>query len=175
MSELSICIMRLSAIGDVTHVVPVIRAIHREYPKAQITWIIGKLEAKLLAGLAGVEFIVFDKKGGLKAVRQLQQVLKGRKFDVLLHMQVAARANLLSKLVRAPKRIGWDKPRWRDRHQWFIDQPVASVPQQHQVDAFLEFARAIDVPTGPPVWDLPFQNGTPNGRRAHWGRTRHPS
>lgn len=155
MSELSICIMRLSAIGDVTHVVPVVRAIRSHHPQARITWIIGKLEAKLLAGLEGIEFIVFDKKGGFKAIQGLRQTLKGRKFDVLLHMQVAARANLLSRLVKAPRRIGWDKPRWRDRHQWFINQSVASVPHQHQVDAFLEFARALDVPTGEPAWDLP--------------------
>lgn len=155
MSELSICILRLSAIGDVTHVVPVIRAIQRHLPRAKITWIIGKLEARLLSGLTGIEFIVFDKKGGFSEVRQLRQRLKGRRFDVLLQMQVAARANLLSRLVKAPRRIGWDKPRWRDRHGWFINQSVESIPFQHQVDGFLEFARALDVPAGPPVWDLP--------------------
>lgn len=154
-SDLSICIMRLSAIGDVTHVVPVIHAIRTHLPQARITWIIGKLEARLLDGLPGVEFIVFDKKGGFGAVRQLRTALKGRKFDVLLHMQVAARANLLSTLVQAPVRIGWDRPRWRDRHQWFINQSVQSVPEQHQVDAFLEFARILDIPAGPPQWDIP--------------------
>ena len=154
-SQISICIMRLSAIGDVTHVVPVVHSIRRKYPKAEITWIIGTLEAKLLSGLPGVEFIVFDKKGGLDAVRQLRQTLKSRRFDVLLHMQVAARANLLSRLVKADQRIGWDRPRWRDRHQWFINQSVKSVAEQHQVDAFLEFAHALDMPTGPPQWNLP--------------------
>jgi heptosyltransferase I len=147
--------MRLSAIGDVTHVLPVIHAIRKHRPGAEITWIIGKLEARLLDGLEGVEFIVFDKKGGFAAIRQLRKALKHRRFDVLLHMQVAARANLLSKLVKAPLRIGWDKPRWRDRHQWFINQSVHSVPKQHQVDAFLEFARAINVPAGTPQWDIP--------------------
>ena len=155
MSDFSICIMRLSAIGDVTHVIPVINAIRQHLPQTKITWIIGKLEARLLAGLPAVEFIVFDKKGGFDAIRQLRQSLKGRSFDALLHMQVAARANILSKLIKAPLRIGWDKPRWRDRHQWFINKPVESVPEQHQVDAFLEFARALGVPTGPPVWNLP--------------------
>jgi heptosyltransferase I len=62
---------------------------------------------------------------------------------------------LLSKLVKSPLRIGWDKPRWRDRHQWFINQSVVSVPEQHQVDAFLEFARALDLPVGAPEWNLP--------------------
>ncbi len=70
-------------------------------------------------------------------------------------MQVALRANLLSKLIKSPLRIGWDKPRWRDRHQWFINRSVRSLPGQHQVDAFLEFARALDIPVGPPQWDMP--------------------
>lgn len=153
--DLSICIMRLSAIGDVSHVVPVIHAIRKHYPKAKITWIIGKLEARLLGGLDDVDFIVFDKKGGWASVRKLRAELKNRRFDVLLHMQVALRANLLSKLVNAPTRIGWDQPRWRDRHQWFINRSVRSVPAQHQVDAFLEFARVLGVPVGPPQWDLP--------------------
>jgi heptosyltransferase I len=147
--------MRLSAIGDVTHVVPVVHAIREFLPQAKITWIIGKLEARLLSGLPGVEFIIFDKKGGLQAARELRQTLKGRQFDALLHMQVAARANLLSTLLKSPLRIGWDKPRWRDRHQWFINQSVRSVAGQHQVDAFLEFARALDAPIGAPVWNMP--------------------
>ena len=147
--------MRLSAIGDVTHVVPVIHAIRSHLPEAKITWIIGKLEARLLAGLPGVEFIVFDKKGGFDAIRELRRTLKGRHFDVLLHMQVAARANLLSTLVKSPIRVGWDRPRWRDRHQWFINRSVESRPLQHQVDAFLEFAKALDIPVTPPQWNLP--------------------
>ncbi len=155
MTAPSICILRLSAIGDVTHVLPVINAIHKHQPQAKITWIIGRLEARLLKEFAGVEFIVFDKKGGFDAIRQLRKTLKGRHFDVLLHMQVAARANLLSKLVKAPVRIGWDKPRWRDRHQWFINQSVHSVPLQHQVDGFLEFAHALGATEEPPVWKLP--------------------
>lgn len=174
MSELSICILRLSAIGDVTHVVPVIHEIRQHLPGAKITWIIGKLEARLLSGLPGVEFIVFDKKGGLEAIRQLRRTLKGRKFDVLLHMQVAARANLLSKLVKAPLRIGWDKPRWRDRHQWFINKSVRSVPLQHQVEAFLEFARALDIPTGSPVWDLPVSTEDMNWARQTLGEAGRP-
>lgn len=155
MATQSICILRLSAIGDVTHVLPVINAIRKHQPQADITWIIGKLEARLLKDFEGVEFIIFDKKGGFDAVRQLRKTLKGRRFDVLLHMQVAARANLLSKLIKAPIRIGWDKPRWRDRHQWFINQSVRSVPLQHQVDGFLEFARALNAPVGPPEWNMP--------------------
>jgi len=153
-SPRTICILRLSAMGDVTHVVPVLRAINRHLPQTRVSWIVGKAEARLLQGIGDVELVVFDKRGGLRSVLGLRKQLRGRRFDALLHMQVSARANLISTLVSAPVRIGWDKPRWRDRHQWFISQCVRSVAEQHQVDAFLEFAAALGLPAEPPVWNL---------------------
>jgi heptosyltransferase I len=152
-----ICILRLSALGDVTHVVPVVRAIQDHVPGARITWIVGKLEHRLLQDLEGVEFIVFDKRGGWPAIRELRRTLRGRDFDVLLHMQVAARANLLSRLVRAPVRIGWDRTRSRDFHHLFAQRQVAAVPFQHQVQGFLEFARALGIDVEMPRWDLPIR------------------
>ncbi len=151
----NICLFRLSALGDATHTVPVVRALRDAWPQARITWIIGKLEHLLLGRLEGVDFIVFDKRGGLPAVRALRDHLGSRRYDLLLHMQVALRANLLSRLVKAPIRLGWDQARSRDRHTWFTNCQVASVPFQHQVQGFLEFPRALGVEVDTPVWDLP--------------------
>jgi heptosyltransferase I len=153
----SLCILRLSALGDATHVVPVIRAIQAHSPETKITWIIGKLEHQLLAGLEDVEFIVFDKRGGLPAVGELRRQLRDRRFDGLFHMQVAARANFLSKLIRSPLRLGWDKARSRDMHSHFTRQKVAAVEFQHQVQGFLEFPRAIGIEVDEPKWDLPIE------------------
>lgn len=153
----SLCILRLSALGDATHVVPVIRALQEHSPETRITWIIGKLEYKLLSNLEDVEFIVFDKRGGLPAVGELRKALRDRRFDGLFHMQVAARANFLSKLIRAPLRLGWDKARSRDMHYHFTRQKVAEVPFQHQVQGFLEFPRAIGIEVETPQWNLPIE------------------
>lgn len=151
----NICLFRLSALGDATHTVPVVRALRKAWPQARITWIIGKLEHLLLGRLEGVDFIVFDKRGGLPEVRALRDHLASRRYDLLLHMQVALRANLLSRLVKAPVRLGWDPARSRDRHTWFTNCQVASVPFQHQVQGFLEFPRALGLAVDNPVWDLP--------------------
>ncbi len=150
-----LCILRLSALGDATHVLPVVRAIQNASPETNITWIIGKLEHKLLSKLEGVEFIVFDKRAGWPAVGSLRHELRDRRFDALLHMQVAARANLLSKLVRAPLRLGWDRARSRDFHHHFTRQKIAEVPFQHQVQGFLEFPRALGIEVEIPRWNLP--------------------
>jgi len=136
-------------------VVPVIRSIQSQWPQTRITWIIGKLEHRLLSGLENIEFIEFDKRGGWAAVRDLRVRLRDRRFDVLLHMQVAARANLLSKLIRAPVRVGWDSARSRDLHRYFVREQIRTVPFQHQVQGFLEFPRALGVSVQEPTWDLP--------------------
>ena len=77
----NICILRLSALGDVTHVLPTLRTIQKAWPKCKITWIIGKLEHSLVGDIPNVEFIVFDKSQGVKAYLQLAKDLKGRSFD----------------------------------------------------------------------------------------------
>jgi len=150
-----LCILRLSALGDATHVVPVIRAIQDSKPETEITWVIGKTEHKLLSNLEGVEFVVFDKRGGWPAISELRKVLRDRRFDALFHLQVAARANLLSRLIRAPIRLGWDRARSRDFHQHFTREHVAGVPFQHQVQGFLEFPRAVGIEVEKPRWNLP--------------------
>jgi heptosyltransferase I len=147
--------LRLSALGDVTHVLPVIHTLREQWPDTRISWVIGLMEHRLLGDLQGVEFIVFNKRSGWKAVSKLRHDLHDRQFDVLLHMQVSARANLLSRFVHAPVRVGWNRERCSDFHQWFINTPVANIPQQHQVEGFLEFPRALGLVTGPPRWDLP--------------------
>ena len=63
----SLCIVRLSAIGDTCHTVPVVRAIQDAWPSTRLTWIIGKTEHSLMSGLEGVELVVLDKIARLGA------------------------------------------------------------------------------------------------------------
>jgi heptosyltransferase I len=151
----SICVIRLSAIGDACHAVPVVRALARAWPATRLTWIVGKTEHALLRGLPGVEFVVLDKSRGLRGYADVRAALGGRRFDVLLHMHASARANIVSLLVRAPLRIGFDKARARD-HQWlFTNRRLPARRERHVMDGLLEFAELLGVPPGEPQWDIP--------------------
>nr|WP_225444528.1 glycosyltransferase family 9 protein [Pseudomarimonas arenosa] len=147
--------MRLSALGDVTHVVPLVHRLQAAFPDCRLTWIIGKLEHKLIGDLPGVEFIVFDKREGWSGVAQLRRQLDGRRFDVLLQMQVAARANLLSCLIRAKRRIGYDRSRSKDLHGLMINERIADVGRRHVLDAMAAFGDALGVASSAPRWDIP--------------------
>ncbi|WP_404341156.1 glycosyltransferase family 9 protein [Pseudoalteromonas mariniglutinosa] len=155
-----ICILRLSAIGDVCHAVSAVQAIQKTYPSAKITWVIGKVEAMLLADLAGVELVVFDKSRGRAAYQQLKQHFKGRKFDLLLHMQVALRANLVAHYIPAKVKLGFDWARAKELHSLFINKRIAAQSQEHVLDGFKGFAKAIGVPDYQPSWQMPVTEDT---------------
>lgn len=151
----SVCILRLSAIGDVTHVVPVVLSLQHQYPGIRITWVIGKIESRLVGDLPGVEFIVFDKKSGWRGYAELWQTLRGRRFDALLHMQVAFRANLASACIRAKTRVGYDKARSKDLHGLFINRRIPAADRQHVRDCLASFLTPLGLEPAPARWVIP--------------------
>jgi heptosyltransferase I len=150
----SICLLRLSALGDATHVVPLLRTLRRAWPQVPITWILGKGEARLLEGLEDIELLVFDKSAGWAGMRDLRRRLGGRHFEVLLHMQLALRANLLSALVKAERRIGYDRRRSKEGHSLFVNERIG--PGGHHVlDAFAQFLLPLGLQQDRVEWRLP--------------------
>ncbi|WP_444994710.1 glycosyltransferase family 9 protein [Aliikangiella sp. IMCC44359] len=158
-SPRSICILRLSAIGDVCHAVATVQAIQHRWPDTSITWIIGKVELQLVAGLAGVEFIVFDKKAGLKGYWELKKKLNNRKFDILLHMQVALRASLVTLFIKARERWGFDRFRAKEGQWLFTNRQIAAQNEPHVADGFMGFAKAIGVEQNTILkWSMPIKD-----------------
>ena len=144
----SLCILRLSAIGDTCHVVPVVRTLQRVWPTTQLTWVIGRVEARLMSLLPGVEFITIDKRAGFSTARTLRTALRGRRFDVLLHMQLSLRASLASLTVRSRLRLGFDRARAREQVRIVVDDEDDSVGRKalraHRLDGLNERLPAIE-------------------------------
>jgi heptosyltransferase I len=163
----SICLLRTSALGDVTHVVPMIRTLQAHWPQTRLTWILGKLENRLVGDIPGVECLVFDKAQGWRGLRALRSQLRGRRFDVLLHLQVALRANLISCLVRAPLRIGYDRARSKDLHGLFINRRIAARSGEHVLDAMASFLEPLGLKQTQVRWDIPIPAQAEDFAAAH--------
>lgn len=151
----SLCILRLSAIGDTCHVVPIVRTLQQAWPATQLTWIIGRTEARLMSLIEGVEFITVDKGTGLAARRALNAQLRGRRFDVLLHMQLALRASLVSLAAPAAVRLGFDRPRARELQWLFTNERIAANTREHVLDSFFGFPAALGIRERLLRWDVP--------------------
>ena len=164
----SLCLLRLSALGDVTHVLPLLHTLRGAWPEVAVTWVIGKGERRLLDGLPGVRFVEYDKKSGIKGMRALRRDL-GERFDVLLQLQVSARANLLSAFIPAKRRIGYDRSRSKDGHGLFINERIADRPGIHVLDAIGSFAEALGLQRDAVAWNLPVPDEAHAWARAQWG------
>jgi heptosyltransferase I len=103
----------------------------------------------------GVEFITVDKGTGLAAGRDLRASLRGRRFDVLLHMQLSLRASLLSRLVPATVRLGFDRERARELQWLFTNARIAPRSHEHVLDSFFGFLEALGIHERTLRWDIP--------------------
>jgi heptosyltransferase I len=159
----SICILRLSALGDTCHVVPIVRTLQHVWPATQLTWIIGKAEARLMSLVDGVEFITVDKRAGFGARHALREQLRGRRFDVLLHMQLALRASLIARSVPATVKLGFDRARARDLQWLFTNARIAPRTREHVLDSFFGFLAALGIKNRQVRWDIPL----PESARAY--------
>ncbi len=148
------CLLRLSALGDVTHVVPLVRTLQAARPDTPIHWIIDKAGHKLLDGLPGVTFHAYDKKSGMAGVKELRKQLPPGRFEALLQMQVAFRANLLSAFIPADRRIGYDRSRSKDLHGLFINERIPDRPGIHVLDAIGSFCEPLGLRQTGVSWDL---------------------
>ena len=150
-----VCLLRLSAIGDTCHALAALRAFQAAWPKTRFTWIIGKVEAKLMTEiLPGIEFITFDKSATLRELRRLRALLRGRRFELLLDMQLSLRASLVSRLVDAPIKLGFDRQRARELQWLFTNARIEPAGSEHVLDSFMGFARACGIEPKPPRWDV---------------------
>ncbi len=140
-----ICLIRLSALGDCCHALAVIENIQRSSPKTKITWIIGKTEHQLFKDIKGVEFIVADKKKLFESFFKIKKELRGRCFDVLLNMHASMSANLISLAIQAKKKVGFDKDRARDLQNFFCNEYIQPIKNQHVVDGMLEFTKYLNL------------------------------
>ena len=137
------------------HTLAVVRTLQRAWPDTRFTWIIGKLEAKLLGHLPDIEFIVYDKRSGLKGYRQLRQQLRQRRFDVLMHMQLSIRASLVAMLIKARIRLGFDRARARELQWLFTNRSIPAQRNQHVLDGLFGFADYFGIHDRALRWEIP--------------------
>jgi len=151
----SVCLLRLSAIGDTCHALAVVRTLQMAWPETRLTWVIGKTEARLMGDVPGVEFVVFDKGRGWGAQLELRRALRGRSFDVLLAMHASLRANVACRMIAARRRVGFDSARAKDGQQLFTSERIAPRSGQHALDAMFEFAEHLGISERDLRWDIP--------------------
>jgi heptosyltransferase-1 len=114
-----ILIVKLSALGDVAHALPVIDYLGRVAPGAAIDWAVDRRFEGLLEGNPGLRRVVpLDLKrwrgswtaaSARREAAEAVRVLREGKYDVAFDLQGNAKSGVVTRLSGAPVRYGFDR------------------------------------------------------------------
>jgi heptosyltransferase I len=150
-----ILVVMMSAVGDAVHVLPVIGALRRHYPTASISWVLQPGPASLVEGHPDVDEIIrFERKRGWRAFTDIRRALKGRKFDLVINLQVYLKAGIVTSFADAPVKLGFDRSRARDLNWLMTTHRIPPHAPQHVQDQYFEFLEYLGVPVEPIEWKL---------------------
>jgi heptosyltransferase I len=154
----TIAIVMLSALGDAVHVLPVVNALKRAWPDTRITWVIQPVPHQLVQGHENVdEFVLFRRRRVADAWRsytELIRTLGDRRFDLLINLQVALKAGLITSLMKADVKLGFDRRRARDMNWLFTTHRIPPRATGHVQDQYFEFVEHLGIDPEPVEWGL---------------------
>jgi heptosyltransferase-1 len=142
-----ILIVRLSAIGDVLHGIPVLVALREALPDAYLAWVVEGRTGELLRGHAALDEVISVQRGWLKnpsAVWKLRHRLRELRFDIAIDLQGLTKSAVAAWLSGAPRRIGFAGHDGREISRWLNNELVLPA-RTHVIDRNLELLRAIAI------------------------------
>ena len=154
-----ILLIKLSAVGDVVHTIPVLNKLRRRYPLAQLDWLVTPAIAELLRHHPAITNIIeFEREAWSKPWRlepfasylRLASRLRAAAYDLVVDMHGQFRTAALTLATGAPARIGFDRPRagvWDASPRKFPEQARKHAWQGAREGSWLAYTNHIPVPT----------------------------
>jgi lipopolysaccharide heptosyltransferase I len=112
-------IVRLGALGDVVHAIPVAAALRRAHPDARIDWLVSAKHREILDFVPVIDrrLVINDRGGSLGGTSLLHAIreLRSNRYDVAIDLQGLIKSALLSRASGAPRVIGFSSSYARER------------------------------------------------------------
>jgi lipopolysaccharide heptosyltransferase I len=161
-----ILLVRLSAIGDLIHAMPVAVAIRRHYPAAYLAWAVEERAAPLLEGHPAIDERIVLPRGWLRSpgkVLSLRRQLKSHKFDTAIDAQGLTKSAAVSWLSGAPRRIGMDGRWGRELSRW-LNNTLVATDDLHAIERGLQLLAPLDISS--PAVEFQLTESAADGRVA---------
>jgi heptosyltransferase-1 len=154
-----ILLIKLSAVGDVVHTIPVLNKLRRRYPAAQLDWLVTPAIAELLRHHPAITNIIeFEREAWSTPWRlapfasyaRLATKLRRAAYDLVVDMHGQFRTAALTLATGASARIGFDRPRagvWDASPRKFPEQARKHAWQGAREGSWVAYTHHIPVPT----------------------------
>ena len=144
-----VLIIRLGALGDVVHTIPVAAAIGRRFPDAAVDWAIDERCAALLDLVPGLDRRIVLRtrsRATMAAWAALRRVLREVPYDVALDVQGLGKSALVARLSGARRVVGFSPRFLRERcARWLYTEIADPGRPRHVVDRNLGILGALGV------------------------------
>ena len=147
-----ILIVRMSALGDIVHALPVLAALRRAWPAAKVDWIVDEAYASILSLAEGLHQRIVvrgqgpEARGYVSAVRHL----RAQKYDAALDLQGLIKSAVWAKASGAARVIGFDRAHLREpMAASFYSETVVPLDAPHVIQKNLSILQAFDLAPGP--------------------------
>lgn len=157
-----ILIVRLGALGDVVHAIPVAAALGRGFPDAFVDWAIDERYAPLLDLVPGLDRRVVLRTRGRTAAgwAALRRELGEVPYDVALDVQGLGKSALVARLSGARRVVGFGAPFLREPWaRWLYTETADPGRPRHVVDRNLGILSALGVADRD--WSFPIRVDAP--------------
>jgi len=152
-----ILIVRLSAIGDVIHAMPLAAALRQRFPSAYLAWVSAYPAATLLEGHEALDEVIVVGRRWLRSPRAifgLRRRLRALRLDVAIDAQGLTKSAVAAWLSGAPRRIGFGDHWGREISRWFYTDLVLT-KTKHTVDRTLELIEPLGIVRPPVRFQIP--------------------
>ena len=163
-----VALVLLSAIGDAVHALPLVASIRAGLPRVRLEWFVQPVPGEIARQHPAVDRVwTFDRARGARGFVELRRALRGQRFDLVLDLQVYAKASLVTALLDAPRKIGFDRRRARELNWLVTNERLPARAEQHVCEQYLEFADHLRVPRRY-EWALPLNVEERRSQRAFY-------
>ncbi len=142
-----ILIVRLSAIGDVLHGLPVLCSLRQAFPQAFLGWVVEGVSAQLLRNHPALDELITVPRKWLKSPRtvlQLRRQMRALNFDVAIDLQGLTKSAIAARLSGASLRIGYAGHDGRELSR-LLNNKLVAANSTHVVDRNLELLKPLGI------------------------------
>lgn len=152
MTAKKILIVKPSALGDIIHTIPIVKAIKDKHD-AEISWVVSRPFKNILEHTPVVDKIfIFERKrwGGLRFFRHLGEIIaflrqiRAEKYDIVLDFQGLLRSGIITLLSGCKHRVGFRNAR-ELAHLGYTQKVETPVNVVHAIDRYKLIAKSIAV------------------------------
>jgi heptosyltransferase I len=146
----SILLVKLSAIGDVVHTLPLLEVLRKNFPEARIDWLVEEEASPMIQGHKEIDHVIVsfrkswqkrllspkDLPAAISEIRRFVRELRSLEYDLVIDLHGLFKSGLLTGLARGRRKIGFTGGR-EGSILFLTDRPYPFDYNRHALERYL--------------------------------------